>query len=434
MEYGTFHASGEQAGEAGGKSPWRPAERPEWVRAVNEFGVELEAGGVQPAELDADSLLAQAVTTAQLSNFGDDGFLEPLHILCRALETEARLHFVGRIVAHGEILRVLVARLQLVDALERHPEIGDEKIVEPVFVCGAGRTGTTILQELLAEDPAHRTLLGWEASDPCPPRDEPEAAREARIDHWDRALSIWQRVTPETAAMHRVGGRVPAECPALFNGEFRSTYFTFSYNIPSYAAWFSKADKRPAYDYHKKFLQRLQWRRPARRWILKTATHIADVETVLEVYPDARVINTHRDPLKVLASLTGFAGTMVWMRSDHIPDLRAMMQATSTGLAALLKYTMELGSNGLLRDEILYDLRYADFMQDPLGSLARVYAHFGWEFGDQTHERMRRYLAAHPQGAHGRYVYSFDDTGLDPAVERPRFAAYQEHYGVPSEI
>ncbi len=434
MAYTSFQPRSEEAGDTSRPSPWTPAPRPEWVEVVNELGADLEADGVQPIRLDADSLLEQAANATGLSDFGDDRFREPLGILTKSLDSEAALHFTGRIIARGEILRALQARLQLFDALKRHPEILEERIEAPIFVGGAGRSGTSIVQGLLAEDPAHRTPLGWEVCDPCPPAGESAAAREERIASWDHALQIWHRVTPEIATMHAIGGRVPAECPTIFAGEFLATYFTFSYNIPSYASWLAAADKHVFYEYHKKFLQLLQWQQQGRRWILKTPTHIANVATVLDVYPDARFAYTHRDPLKVVASLAGFHGTMVWMRSDRLPDIRAVMQGTSLALASLLDSTIQLQSEGVLRDEILFDILYFDFMQDPIGTIAKLYEHFGWEYTADTRERMRRHLAAHRQGAHGRYVYGFENTGLDPETERPRFGSYQAHQGVPSEI
>jgi hypothetical protein len=432
MQYGSFQSETNLA--EGAVSPWKPASRPEWVSAVNELGRDLEAGGLDLVRLDADSLLEQAATKTHLADFGDDAFLEPLHILTKSLEEEANLNLIGRIIARDEILSGLVSRLAIVDVLKRHPEILDQEIKAPVFIGGAGRTGTTILQELLAEDPAHRTLLGWEVREPCPPAGESTAAREERIDRADRAISIWHRVTPESESMHAVGGRLPAECPVIFSHEFRATYFTFSYNVPSYSQWFNAADKRPAYEYHKKFLKVLQWQQPAKRWILKTATHIADVETLLEVYPDACIINTHRDPLKIVASLAGFHGTMIWMRSDQIPDVRGTMQATSLGLASLLDHTLQLRLRGVLPDDIIFDLLYAELMKDPVAAIGRIYAHFGWSFTDEAQSRMRAYLESHKQGSRGRYVYSFDNAGLDPAEERRRFSAYQDHYAVASEI
>lgn len=432
MEYGMFQSSATNA--AGTASPWQPSSRPEWVEAINHLGRDLAASGGVPIRLDADSLMEQTTANTGLSDFGDKAFLEPLHVLTVSLQEEANLNFMGTIIARDEILSALTSRLVVVDVLKRHPEILKQQIKEPVFIAGAGRTGTTILQELLVQDPAHRTPLGSEVRDPCPRAAESASAREARIARLDHAISIWHKVTPEVEAMHAMGARLPAECPTIFAQEFRSPYYTFSYNVPSYSKWLNTADRHPAYEYHSKFLKILQWRQPGKRWILKTATHIADIETVLDVYPDARIINTHRDPLNVLASLAGFYGTMIWMHSDQIPDIRGAMQATSLGLASLLDHTIQLRCQGRIPDEIIFDILYADLVKDPLAIVGRLYDHFGWSFTNDAQSRMRTYLESHKQGSRGRYVYGFDNTGLDPAIERPRFAAYQRHYGVASEI
>ncbi len=430
MDYGTFQAP--ERSDNAAASPWKPAPRPDWVRSVNEIGRGLEAGA--EIRLDADSLMEQARARTGLSDFGDEDFLEPLHVLTRSLVEEAELNFVGRLIARDEILSSLAGRLAIFDAVGRHPEILEQEIREPVFIAGAGRTGTTLLQELLARDEGHRTPLGWEVREPAPPADEAPSAREARIDRADDAISIWQRVTPEIEAMHAMGGRLAAECGVIFNHAFASPYFPFSYNVPSYSRWLGSADKAPVYRYHRKFLQVLQWLEPGRRWILKLANHIGDIEALLAVYPDARMINTHRDPLKVLASLAGFYGTMVWMRSDRLPDVHGVMQATSAGLAALLERTLERRREGILRDEILFEMRYTDLLADPIGTLGRIYDHFGWPFSDEARSEMRSYLKRHPQGSRGRYVYSFEDTGLDPETERRSFTAYRELYGIPNEI
>lgn len=406
---------------------WQPGPRPAWLDALNSLARGL------PVPLDESSLLEQAVAQTGLTDFGGEAFREPLRILLASLEEEAHLNLIGRIIVRDEILNFLENRLRIAATLERSPEIAAGEVRRPIFIAGVGRSGTTILHELLAQDPANRVPLGWELRHPCPPPEAATYREDPRIEAADRELTFsWDLIAPEIKKMHQVGGRLPQECVLLLAHEFRSGYFTAAYQLPSYAAWLAQADMLPAYRYHRRTLQLLQWRCPGERWVLKTPAHLGHLETLFAVYPDARVIQTHRDPLTAAASLFSLLATLLSTRSDHV-DLRQVSQYAEGAVAHLLGSAMEFRARGTVGDEQFFDVLYEDFRRDPLGTVSRIYERFGLDLSAEARSRMHAYLDAKPHGAYGAHEYSFAATGLDAAALRRRFSAYQERYGVPSE-
>ena len=404
---------------------WQPGPRPAWVRALNEVG--------DPAwvALDESSLVTEALRRTRLRDFGDESFREPLRRFLRALEEEAQLHYVGRTLARADVVEWLENRLRIVDACKRHPEIEQGPVAAPIFITGLPRTGTSILHELLAQDPAHRVPLAWETKRPCPP---PEAARfetDPRIERAEREVRLWCEIVPEYDAMHELGARVPVECIALTAPSFRSDELAGRHVVPSYAGWLAQAEMRPAYEWHKRTLQVLQSRNARERWVLKAPSHMASLDALFAIYPDARVVQTHRDPLPVMASVASILFATAWVRSDAVDPEAMLGWFTGETCAHLLGNAMRVRDGG--RESRFADVRYADLMRDPVATIARVYERFALPFTSEAESRMRAYLAAKPKGRHGAHRYAFEHTGFDREAERARFAAYQQRYGVASE-
>lgn len=403
---------------------WQPEPRPEWVRAI-------DAGEVLPVceearrPLTRDALLGEAsARMGGLDDWGDDGFVEPLDVALAALEDEAQLTLTGRWLTRRFLLRLLEVRLQLVAYVAADPGVRDEEIAAPVFVTGAPRTGTTILFDLLATDPAHRVPEGWELLRPVPPPspDPDEFGRDPRIALADLELRLPQEVVSGIAAIHEYGGRMPKECLSAMSFEFRTEELISRYHTPSYVGWLQRCDMRPAYEMHKLVLQVLQRRsdRPV-QWVLKSPVHLHSLPTLLAVYPDARLAITHRDPLTVLPSVTSLVASLRWAHSDTVD------------VAAIAPYHAELYGRSLdrlvdldptLPAERVHHSRYADFVADGVGTVRSVYEHLGLPWSSTVEARMREHLAAKPKGHKGEHVYSFDDLGLDRDAEQARFARY----------
>ena len=298
---------------------WTPPPRPEWVEEVNAFGRQL-GDPAALVSLDRESLITAAIRAAGgLDDFGDDDFREPFEVFVRSLEDEAELNLVGRLMARNEIVRSLRNRLQITNEHREHPEIGAGAIDAPVLVTGTGRSGTSILHELLAQDPAHRALLTWEALHPCPPPEQATYTTDPRIAAAHREYAtFWNLVTPEYQTMHENGGDVPNEDGLLVMPAFLSDHLMGAYTVPTYTSYFVAADMKPALAFHRRFLQVLQWRCAADGWVLKWPGFLSRLPDYFAQYPDARVVITHRDPLKVLPSMTSLMSTLVWQHTDVV--------------------------------------------------------------------------------------------------------------------
>jgi hypothetical protein len=411
---------------------WQPPRKTRVVEWINAAGRGLRAAGVPLARLDERSLLEAACKDTGLSDFGDDWFREPLRLLLDSLERDAHLTLMGRVIARRDTLRILENRLRMVDVRARHPEIDAEDVGSPLFILGLPRTGTTILHELLAQDPANRAPLTWECEQPWPPPERATFETDPRIDEVERRLSEVERLIPDFKRMHRMGARLPQECAVLMQSEFASMISHTQFRVPRYQAWLQEADLAPVYASHRRQLQILQWRCRGERWVLKTPQHLWHLEALLTVYPDARIVQTHRDPLRVVASLTSLVSLLRSMSSDRVDPLEIGADWAER-LHEGLHRTMAVRDRGVCRPEQVVDLPYHALMRDPLGAIRGIYEHFGLALSDTAETRMRRYLADNPRDKHGAHVYALEFAGLDPSAERRRFAAYQERYGLEPE-
>ncbi len=333
-------------------------------------------------------------------------------------------------LARTDLLRVLRQRLLLTAAWADDPTILEEEIAAPVFVVGTGRSGTSILHELLALDPGNRAPSTWELLFPADASGRGgEAAR--RIGHDIHAF--WADLQPAYDSMHHNDGDEPNECIFLTMLEFLSDQWGGTYEVPSYATYLVRTDQTEAYRYHRKVLQTLWRREPAARWMLKAPSHLSQLRTLFGVYPDARVIQIHRDPLKTVPSTISLMGTIKSMRSDEI-DVDALAPWISLGYGMMLDDTIDARASGALPDDQFVDVRYADLMSDPVVTIDRIYRRLGVEEPPSFGATVTEYLAARPKGVRGAHRYSLEETGLDPAVERERFRRYQAHYDVPDEV
>jgi hypothetical protein len=411
------------------REPWP---RPEWVDALNAVGRHVGDPAVL-VPLDEESLLTAATGTAGLSDFGGDDWHEGFRLVLEGLRRDARLNALGRVLARADIVQFLVNRLQLAETRRRHPEISAEAIVAPVFVTGTGRSGTSILHELMTQDPANRAPLTWEMRYPCPPPERATAADDPRIAIADRDVTFWNLITPEYRTMHENAGHLPNECSQITQQAFFSNNWMGQYDMPDYTRWFTTTDPTPAYRFHREFLQLLQWHCAGERWVLKDPWHLGAMGALFGVYPDARVVVTHRDPLAVLPSLVNLMTCLRWQRSDSV-DRAGLTQLVTIGTALLLDATMRRRDSGALPDDRIIDVRYHDLVNDPDATMRATYAALDLELTPAVADRMRTYLAEQRSRRQRAHEYSFDDLGLDRDETRARFAAYQERYDIPSEI
>jgi hypothetical protein len=412
-----------------------PPPRPGWVQLVNAGGVPAMAD-VARLPLTVDSLLAQARAVAGIDDggerdFGPD-FREPLEILLPALENEAELTVLGRWLTRRHLLRLLRVRLQVTRYLRDDPPAVDEPIISPLVVTGAPRTGTTLLHGLLAADPQLRAPRGWELLLPVPPP-RPGADERARIDLAEAELRGFAEADPGLDAIHEYGARSPKECLSAMSFAFRSEEFVVRYQVPSYTSWLAGCDMRPAYDYHRLVLALLQRRTPRPRWVLKSPVHLHSLATLLDVYPDARIAVTHRDPLAVLGSVSSLVAHLRWVHSDRV-DLPRIGRYHCELYARSLNSLAAPADPRLREPHRVHSGAYADLVADPVTAARACYASWGLPLSPAAREKMQAYVNARPRGRRGSHEYAFTALGLDAAAERTRFAPYTERFEVPDEV
>lgn len=409
-----------------------PAPKPLPLRVFNRAGAILRRAGLPLFRLDEETLFAKAMENTNLSDLGDDYFREPLRVLLDAFENEARLTPLGRMIAQRDVVRLLGNRLHIVDTHKRHPEVGRGEIRAPLFIVGLPRTGTTILHELMAQDPANRVPMTWEVHEVWPPPERATYDTDPRIAAIDKHFAGIDKIIPGFKQMHPMGAQLPQECVALTAHDFATMIFTTTHNVPSYQRWLDRADMRPVYASHRRQLQYLQWRCPAERWVLKSPGHLWAFDALLDIYPDARIVQTHRDPLKVVASLASLVAVLRGMASDAI-DPHAIGAEWARLLAAGLEKSMVVREQCQLATARVFDMHFGEFLRDEVAMVRRIYDHFGMRLTDVAEQRMHRFLKANPKDKHGAHRYTLAAAGLDAAVERRRFGVYQERFGIESE-
>ncbi|MCU1395869.1 MAG: hypothetical protein JWM34_4297 [Ilumatobacteraceae bacterium] len=411
---------------------WEPGARPAWVQhAIDGEGGPVYALAAQP--LVVDELLAEAQVRAGLTDrnaeiWGNDDFLEPLHIFVDSVETEANLHIVGRWRVREVILRALENRLRIRAAVQADPAIIDEVIAAPIVVTGSPRAGTSVMHELLAMLPGTRAPLAWEYWWPAPPSSDPD---DPRIALADRDVRLSAALNPSFDGMHVQGGRVPREDPSAMLMSFRTDVLAAHYPTPSYARWLATCDMRPAYEYHRLVLQLLQRNRAERTWVLKAPSHLAHLDLVLAMYPDARVVVCHRDPLAMISSVTSLTATLRWGHAASV-DYHALARENMEQFGRNLDAVLAMRQAGRLDDAQVVDARFHEFVGDQLRVVRGIADHFGLAMGSAAELAITEHLAAKPPAQGGQHVHSLDDLGLDIDRERERFAPYMEFFGVRS--
>ena len=405
---------------------WTPPPRPRWVSRLNAHA-DAVGGARHLVSLDPDEMIETARRSTNLDDFGGTEWETPYRLFVDALEGEARLHLVGRMLVRSEILRTLRNRLQLTALWERRPEILAAPLAPPAFIVGSPRSGTSILLELMALDPNTRSPALWEMHHPVESL-EGDALRQVGDDE----TRFWHDVQPEYETMHANSGDLPNECLYITVHEFLSDHWGGNHHVPSYARHLARCDQRPAYRYHARFLRTLQERERGERWLLKAPSHLFQLRALFDVYPEARILRTHRDPLKTIPSTLSLMATLLWMRGE-IADPIGSAGPTAAGYAFTFAREIEQRADGTLPDDQFVDVQYAELLSDPVATLESAYARLGWAFPATLPDAIRRYLDARPRGAHGAHRYSLEEMGLDPDEERQRFAPYCAHFGVAEE-
>jgi hypothetical protein len=387
---------------------------------MNALGRGLARVGLEGFSLDEENLLARAQRMTGLSDFGAPSFRPGLSRLLRSLVEDSQLNAFGRYFARRQVLELLCNRLTLKDYRTRHPDVEKQEIHQPLFVLGLPRTGTTLLYGLLAQDPAHRSPLSWEVDDPCPPAEEASYERDPRIERTEKRFEQLRQLSPTFQAIHPIGSLL------------MSIRFEMCFDVAGYQEWFLEQDMASTYRYHAEFLQHMQSRYARERWVLKSPGHLGPIDALLDQYPDALLVQTHRDPLRVIPSVSSLEYAGRGIASDAV-DPKAIGRQQLRFWSALLEQGMRARAGRPEQAQQIFDLHFHEILSDPLGCVRRIYRHFDLELTPEALKRMQDYLAAHPREKHGEHRYSLEGFGLDEAEVRETFASYTNHFGVAHE-
>ena len=385
---------------------------------------------MSPPVASVDELVERAMVATDRSDMGEAAWRDGLEVLVRAARTEADLNVFGVDLFESWVGERLRNRLGVIDWVTRHPSLTDAPVSSPLVVVGMLRTGSTILLELLAADPAHRALMKWEALDSIPP---PIATftTDPRIAHWVGAMETTYAMVPSLKAIHWEPGDGPTECVALLGQAFRSQDWLGLFHLPSYVDWYLSADLEPAYAFHRQALQVLQSEAPG-GWVLKAPGHLLGLDALVATYPDARIVVLHRDPLRTVPSSVSLSTTST--PNSLTNDLDTSGHWGAMWLRMLGEMVDRLADFRRRRPDVaIMDLHYADLAADPIEAVRSIHRHFGGDLSAEGEEAARRHLAAHPQGVHGEHRYSLADAGLTVAQVEDRFADYCRDNAVVAE-
>jgi len=372
----------------------------------------LRAAGLDPMDL----AMAEEGLTALLASLAEETSLSP----------------AGRSNAFNQLRKRIEAAGQVAADRRRHPAIADVKITRPLVITGLPRSGTTILHSILAQDPDTRSPLSWEIARPSPP---PEAAThhtDPRIGDWVRANlspgSSSGRADPEFRKKHLTGAQLPEECGQIIGATLRGTEMWARYRVASYVAWWLEAEHTWDYQVHRRWLQHFQWRNPRTRWALKWPNHIFHLGDLLKVYPDACIVQLHRDPREVISSISSLIRTI---RSSGFSTLdtealgREMLDLWATGATRSIEFRLKHPGVKVA------DVSYRRLLETPIEAIQDIYAAFEIPLTNLAEGRMQTFLKDTPQNAHGEHRHSLGDYGLcEQAVSErmhdycDRFAAY----------
>jgi hypothetical protein len=395
--------------------------RPQLLAALDRMA---DAIGLSQRPLSAAEAIRRARHRTGLTDFGDEPFLEPLGVLTRSYNEEARLSVFGRLAARWDAVRFLSNLLMLEDAEKERPDILDQQIERPVFITGMPRSGTTFLHHLLAQDPENRFVRSWETIYPYPSRAERATGPDRRSARVDRQLNGFARLVPEVRSLHPMTAEAPQECTEINAHLFTSLRFDTTHSVPSYRRWLDGTGHLAAYRFHSRFLKHMQHKRPG-RWVLKSPDHVFALEAIRQVYPDACFVFMHRSPLQVLpsvAKLTEVLRSPFARHVDRVEIGRQVSEQWARGAGILLEQAVSSDSRCM-------HVRFDSLIRNPLAVVSEIYRQFGLTPSVDGVARLREVAAQWPQGRKEGHEALLERYGLAVGTERRRYQEYMAFFG-----
>ncbi len=407
------------------RTPYRPLP----ISLLNRAGRMARRLGLN-GDLDVDRMIAAAKRKTGLSDFGDEWFLEPLEVLVRSINDEARLTPLGTRIQHSRIVSALSTRLRVEHLLRENPAILDMHLGKIILIAGLQRTATTTLHRLIAADPRIRELRSWESLSPVPLPGERRGDPRRRMRQARMAARVIGFLAPEFLAIHPIEYNAPEEDIFLLDLSFMSQTPEAMMHVPSYSSWLEEQDHTKCYEYMLTMLKVLHWQRPGDCWVLKTPHHMEHLDVVLDIVPDGCIVQTHRDPKKSVASFCSMVAHGRGILSDHV-DPEAIGAHWMRKTHRMIERSMKV--RGAARDRVFVDVSYHDLIADPLGELRKVYQAAGIDFSEEAENAAKAVSRRNVKNRHGRHVYSLASFGLDDETVDGCCEFYRREYGISDE-
>ncbi len=403
------------------------AKRPPGAAAINWIGRRLKTFGYVRPELTIASVKADAEEMSGQSDYGNDSYMVGLEPLLWGLEHEAQLNQLGRMVIGGMIVSALASRLTVVAWEKANPVAAKADIKAPLIILGMPRTGTTILYETLAADPRLRAPLTWECRDYALAHEITDPHNDKRITKLGKNMARMDRLMPGFSAIHYFDPFIPTECVGLNILDIASEQFSVFAWLPSFREALLKADAKSTYDWHKRGLRYFQATTPDRNWILKSPRHSAYLGSLLDAYPDACLVHTHREPMEVIASVASLFHTARSGWTDHMYTQRHADDDARYIVEITQRATDFRNANPQFEDRF-YDVAFKDFLASPQTVIENVHAHFGRDLPENSKSAMMNYLHNRPRNKYGVHKYTPEDFGLSEAIHGSLFADYRNRF------
>jgi len=386
------------------------------------------------SKLEANEVLAESSRrTGGLTELGTGPFVEPLALFMESLHRDAQLNELGALIASERALMHTVNRLNYIEDRKRFPVIAQQRIVKPVFIIGMPRTGTTILHDILAKDPANRAPMTWETMFPSPPPQRATFRTDPRIEQCAALFPAQQEQNPGFEAIHPTGPELTQECVVMMGEAMCTPLFHNQFRVPTFEDWVDlEADWSHVYDFHHMQLQHLQSGYEGDRWVLKTGAHLWGLEHLLATYPDARIVFTHRDPVKSMTSYASLTSKVRAVGSDQV-DPAEVASDWIPRLQRVLTRSIRIRAEHEYPDAVFHDMMFRDFITDQFAVVEQIYDAFDIPMSSEGASAMQAFIDANPPGVHGVHRYTPEEYSIDPAQVRAEFREYIEHFELPPE-
>jgi len=401
---------------------------------INHVTRALNRVGLARIDLSEQTLLATARRQTGLDRFGDERFLPALRTLLHSLNTEANLNPCGRLFARENTLGSLRNRLWANACFEANPEIRQYRNDEPVIIIGPHRSGTTRMHRMMSADPTLQHLKTWEGFNPAPRPGLPDGGKAARHREVEKALSAAARMYPGAFVAHPMNADWAEEEMLLLNHSFCSFSLLGAYHIPTYYKWFMQTDKTFAYEYMAELMGLLSWSRgdaPGKRWVLKNPQHMLDLDLLLKIFPRAKLVFLHRDPLKTVASTL----SLMWRYAVQHTDLPCREKVRNVWLdfcEQAARRCMQSRQSIPVAQQL--DVQYEDVNRDWRAVMRRIYEFAGLEFTPASQQALGDWLtASEAENRHGGHRYALEDFGTTSGEVDARMMFYRQQYAIPYE-